>query len=171
MKALATLLLLIPLSCHALPATAADEPTPKAQHSSSSFRIEYVLFEVEGGKRFNERTFSLTANAGQSGQLRSGSRVPINSGEKGVVYMDVGFKISGRVSERDGDISLDTEIEISTFAIPEQAKDPKGNPVIRTINQSLSSRPELGKTLLLSTLDDLNSTKRLQVEVTVRRIR
>ena len=110
-------------------------------------------------------------NEASSGQLRSGTRVPVNVGDKGIQYMDVGLKISGRVLERDGDVTLDSEIEMSTFALPDQAAEAKTNPVVRTISQNVSTRPVLGKAAVVSSLDDLNSRKRLQVEVTVTRLR
>jgi hypothetical protein len=168
-------LLVLPLSAALLPAAArAEEPTPRPERSErprSTFRVDYVLSEIEGGKRANERSLSLTVNEGSNGQLRSGTRVPINVGDKGVQYMDVGLKISGRVMERDGDLTLDSELEMSTFAIPEQASEAKGNPILRTVSQSLSTRPTLGKSAVLSTLDDLGTKKRLQVEVTVTRLK
>ena len=147
----------------------ADEP--RSEKPRSSFRLDYVLYEVEGGKRSNERSFTLTVNEGAGGQLRSGTRVPVTVGDKGVQYMDVGLKISGRILERDGDLTLDSDIEMSTFALPEQAAEAKGNPVVRTISQNVSTRPVLGKAAVVSSLDDLNSRKRLQVEVTVTRLK
>ena len=171
MKRILVLLLALPLSGLVLPSAARGEEAARVDRPRSTFRLDYVLSEVEGGKRTNERTFSMTVNEGSSGQLRSGTRVPITVGDKGVQYMDVGLKISGRVTERDGDHTLESEIEMSTFAIPEQASEAKGNPILRTVNQSLSTRPALGKVALLSTLDDLNSRKRMQVEVTVTRLK
>ncbi len=97
--------------------------------------------------------------------------MPVNVGDKGIQYMDVGLKISGRVLERDGDLALDSEIEMSTFALPEQETEGKGNPVVRTVSETISTRPVLGKAAVVSSLDDLNSRKRLQVEVTVTRLR
>lgn len=171
MKRALALLLALPLS-GLLPAAArADEPTPRPERSRSTFRVDYVLYEAETGKRANERTFSMTVNEGSHGQLRSGSRVPVNVGESGVQYQDVGLKISGRVLERDGDLTLDSEVELSTFALPDPAADAKGNPTLRTVSQTLSTRPVLGRPAVLSTLDDLNSRKRLQVEVTVTRLK
>ena len=87
-----------------------------------------------------------------------------------VQYMDVGLKISGRVLERDGDLTLDTEIEMSSLAGSEGTKETGGNPVLRTVSQSLSTRPVLGKATVISA-DDLHSGKRLEVEVTVTRLK
>ncbi len=97
--------------------------------------------------------------------------MPVSVGDKGIQYMDVGLKISGRVLERDGDLVLDSEIEMSTFALPEQAASSGGNPVVRTVSETISTRPVLGKPAVVSSLDDLNSRKRLQVELTVTRLR
>lgn len=163
--ALIALLALVPAPA------AADEPAVRAEKPRSSFRIEFAFYEVDAGKRANERAFAFTVNEGAHGQLRSGTRVPINVGDKGIQYMDVGLKISGRVLERDGDLTLESEIEMSTFAVPEQAADAKGNPVVRTVSETVSLRPVLGKPVVVSSLDDLNSRKRLQVEVTVTRLK
>ena len=97
--------------------------------------------------------------------------MPITVGDKGVQYMDVGLKLSGRVLEREGDVTFEGEIEMSTFALPEQATEGKGNPVVRTVTETVSTRPVLGKPAVVSSLDDLNSRKRLQVEVTVTRLK
>lgn len=172
MKKTPALLLALPLLALAFAAPArADEKAQRPERPRATYRLDYVLSELEGGKRTNERTYSMTVNEGSSGQLRSGSRVPITVGDKGVQYQDVGLKISGRVLERDDDLTLDTEVEMSTFAIPEQASGGSGNPLLRTVSQSLSTRPTLGKAAVLSALDDLSSRKRLQVEVTVTRLK
>lgn len=159
-----TLLLLL-----AFPARARAED-PRPDRHRSSFRVDYVLYELESGTRANERVFSLTVNEGAHGQLRSGTRVPTTVGDKGVQYMDVGLKIGGRVLERDGGVTLDSEIEMSTFALPEQAAEGKGNPVVRTVSETVSTQPVLGKPAVVSSLDDPNSRKRLQVEITVTRL-
>ena len=171
MKRALALLLALPLSGHQPAAARADEPVPRPERPRSTFRVDYVLYELEAGKRTNERIFSMTVNEGNQGQLRSGSRVPIAVGDSGVQYQDVGLKISGRILERDGDLTLDSEVELSTFAIPDPPTEARGNPVLRTVSQSLSTRPVLGRPAVLSTLDDLSSRKRLQLEVTVTRLK
>lgn len=170
MKRTLALLLALPLSGLLLPAPARAEEPSRSERARSTFRLDYVLFDLEAGKRTNERTYSMTVNEGSQGQLRNGTRVPV-AVDKGVQYMDVGLKISGRVTERDGDLALDTEIETSTFALPAPANESKGNPTLRTVSQTLSTRPALGKATVLSTLDDFDSRRRMQVEVTVTRLK
>ena len=170
MRRALALLVALPLSGLLLPARARAEEPSRSERARSTFRLDYVLFDLEGGKRTNERTCSMTVNEGSQGQLRNGTRVPI-SVDKGVQYMDVGLKINGRVTERDGDVVLDTEIELSSFARPEPAADAKGNPTLRTVSQTLSTRPAPGKPTTLSALDDVDRKKRLQVEVTVTRVK
>ena len=152
-------------------AAAADEPASRSERPRSTFRLDYVLSEVEAGKRTNERTFSMTVNEGSHGQLRSGSRVPVGVGDEAVRYQDVGLKVGGRVLERDGDLTLETELELSSYAVADPAGSAKGNPVVRTVTQNLSSRPAPGKPAVLSTLDDPAGRGRLQLEVTVTRLR
>jgi hypothetical protein len=149
----------------------ADEPASRAERPRSTFRLDYVLSEVEAGKRTNERTFSMTVNEGSHGQLRSGSRVPVGVGDEAIRYQDVGLKLGGRVLERDGDLTLETDLELSSYAVEASEGPAKGNPVVRTVTQSLSSRPAPGKPAVLSTLDDPAGRGRLQLEVTVTRLR
>ena len=150
----------------------AEETPARPERPRSAFRLDYQIYELEGGKRVNERAYTLVVNEGGSGNLRVGSRVPIVlSAEKGVQYQDVGLRIGSRVFEREpGDVVLEADVEISSFAIPEQAET-KGTPLLRTLSEAVSTRPALGKPVLLASVDDVGSRKRTQVEVTVTRLK
>ena len=163
-------LLLLPLSGFLPPSPARAEEPARVERPRSTFRLDYVLSDLVGGKKASERTYSMTVNEGSQGQLRTGSRVPVAL-EKGVQYMDVGVRLSGRVLERDGDLTLDTELEVSSFALGEAPGEPKASPTVRTVSQTLSARPALGRPAVLSTLDDFDGRRRLQVEVTVTRVK
>jgi len=65
---------------------------------------------------------------------------------------------------------LDADVDVSSFALSEQP-DLKTSPVLRTLSQNVSARPALGRPTLLSSVDDVNSRKRTQVEVTVTRVK
>ena len=163
---------LITLALVGPPAIAgSEESTPAPKRAQSTFRVDYVLVEIEAGRRAADRSYSLTLNEGSHAQLRSGTKVPLDLGDKGVQYMDVGLRIGARVWERDGDLALDTEIERSTFATPAPAAGAKGNPSLRSMSQALSSRPTLGQPAVLSKLDDLDGERQLQLEVTVTKLR
>jgi hypothetical protein len=60
---------------------------------------------------------------------------------------------------------------MSNFALPEQVEDPRrgGDPVIRQLKQVFRIQLPLGKPVLVTSLDDINSKKRTQIEVTATR--
>ena len=170
MKRALPFLLALPLAGLGFAPPARAQEGARPERPRATYRLDYVLSDLEGGRRSNERTYSMTVNEGSQGQLRTGTRVPVAL-EKGVQYMDVGVKVNGRVLERDGDLTLETDLEVSSFAIGEAPGEPKGNPTLRTVNQTLSTRPALAKPAVLSTLDDVDGKRRLQVEVTVTRLK
>ncbi len=170
MKRVLPFLVALPLSGLLLPAPARAEEAARSERSRATYRLDYVLSDLAGGKRTNARTWSMTVNEGSQGQLRNGTRVPV-AVDKGVQYMDVGLKVNGRVTERDGDLVLETEIELSSFALPEAPTEARGNPTLRTVSETLSARPAPGKPTTLSTLDDFDGKRRLQLEVTVTRVK
>ena len=87
--------------------------------------------------------------------LRIGTRFPISTPEKGVTYMDVGLKISGRVNEReDGEVALDSNVEMTSFATSEQPEKRPGSPVLYNVEQGFSTRLASGKPTLLEVYSD-----------------
>ncbi|MFI5181374.1 MAG: hypothetical protein ACHQPI_08300 [Thermoanaerobaculia bacterium] len=173
-----SIVIALPLAAEEPPAHPERTRTSSTTSSSSAsgrgataFRLDYQIYELEGGKRVNERSYTQFVNEGGSGNLRVGSRVPIPAGEKGIQYMDVGLRINSRISEKEpGDVVLDADVDVSSFAISEQA-DLKTSPIVRTLTQNVSTRPPLGRPTLISSVDDVNSKKRTQVEVTVTRVK
>src|SRR5688572_27366839 len=79
----------------AAPASAQEEEKkPEAPRVAVAYKIDFLLHEVEGGKRVNTREYSMLLRDGRRGSIRIGTRVPITLGDgKGVQYMDVGFNL------------------------------------------------------------------------------
>src|SRR6185312_1489154 len=77
----------------ARPASTASE----APHQTA-YKLEFKLFEMDDGKRINQRDFALMANAfdhaGPSSTLRSGTRVPVSIPGEKPNYIDVGFTVN-----------------------------------------------------------------------------
>ena len=150
-------------------AASAEEPTPRPERPRSTFRVDFTLRETQDGQKSNERTYVLSVNEGGSGNVRVGSRVPLPAGDKGVQYMDVGLRINCRIREAEpGDVALEADVDVTSFAAPE-GTEARSAPVLQSISQSASARPALGKPTLLTSVDDVGSKKRLQIEVTVTR--
>jgi hypothetical protein len=64
---------------------------------------------------------------------------------------------------------VSVDMSVSNFAIPGQNTDPRAGesrPVLRAVTQRVSAIVSPGKPQILTSMDDVNSTKRMQVELT-----
>jgi hypothetical protein len=148
----------------------------KPQAPAGSYRLEFTVYEMEDGKTVNSRSYTMTVGGSTLGQVRAGSRVPVEAGEKGALqYLDIGQYIDSRlISERDRSIVLDTTSEISNL-VPAQAGSEvplsNRNPIIRQLKSRGQGEVELGKPTVISSLDDVSSKRRFRLEVLATRIK
>src|SRR5258708_5271610 len=158
--------------------TSTSQSTPKKEApKKTAYRIDFKLYELEDGKRTNQREYSLVA-AATSGHrsgastIRIGTRVPISYEEKKESYMNVGLDLSCSLWQEDDKLWGAFAVDLSTFALPEQNADPRhgGMPVLRNAHQDAETSLNPGKPQVLTTIDDLNSKKRTLVEVVATRI-
>src|SRR5262245_34323328 len=79
------------------------------------YRLDYVMYELEDGKRTNERTFTINAatNRRQTG-IRVGTRVPLPGGDKGVIYMDVGLRINATLDDTPDGLMLQSRVDLNS---------------------------------------------------------
>lgn len=150
------------------------------RHLQKIYKAVFLIYELEDGKKINERTYTLPVNTidgnPRDGSMRVGTRVPIatasSSGDKQWQYVDVGLNIDCNVTEQEDKFIVHGSLELSSFAIPDQGSDPRsgGNPILRQIKQNFTTLVVPGKPTLATTMDDVNSKKRLEVEITVTRI-
>ena len=154
----------------ALPAPAQDK---KDEPMRNVYKLEFTVFELENGKRINERSYMLQLSDDRRGaSTRVGTRVPIQvGGDKGVQYMDVGLKIDANFQGADDTaINLLINFETSGFALPEQSTQ-SGTPVLRNVSEQTAAKVAYGKPTLVSSIDDVNSKRRLQLELTATRVK
>jgi hypothetical protein len=150
----------------------ATEPT----HTQKFYKLSYLIYEVEDGKKINERSYTIpvTTDNGRTRDswMKVGTRVPVTMKENEVQYLDVGLNISCNVNEQADRFIVFTDLDISSFALPEQGTDPHNSamPVLRNIKQHFNTIVTPGKPAVVTTMDDINSKKRMQVEVTATRI-
>jgi hypothetical protein len=85
--------------------------------------------------------------------------------------MDVGLKIDANFQGADdAAINLLINFETSGFALPEQSTQ-SGTPVLRNVSEQTAVKAAYGKPTLVSSIDDVNSKRRLQLELTATRVK
>jgi hypothetical protein len=150
--------------CSAQDATKVRNDPPKF------YQLNFVLKEVDEGRVFNSRTYSMVAatdNSQGGPSIRTGSKVPISSGGSGWNYNDVGVDFDCRfLGEAGKSIFLHVTAESSSLAGAQEP--PAGNlpPVIRQNKWSATVVVPVGKPTIIFSSDDLTSKHKLQVELT-----
>ena len=77
------------------------------------------------------------------------------------------------VETADNKIGVRLDITVTNFAVPEQNTNPgsAGNrPILRGVTQRVRTVLTPGKSQIVTSMDDVNSTKRMQVEVTAGKV-
>jgi hypothetical protein len=162
--------------------TANDQQLKKAVlagkdgNTENFFKLAFVMYELDDAKRTNQRDYMLIARTdNQPSSIKVSTRVPIYTGEKQMTYIDAGLRINCSLKEQvDRRVQLHCDIEISSFVRPEQIAS-SGNagppaPVLRTTRTESWALLTLGKPAILTTVDDINSAKRMQIEVTATKL-
>lgn len=156
-------------------APAEGDKTSAAKEAGPVFRVEYVVREVDrvmkGVERTNSRSYVLLARNDRMTKLRVGSRVPYAVGEKSFQYADIGMDIDCQVAEQDSSLKLSTLIESSSLAGRETLTDWTGNPAFRHMRFEEDSEVLPGKPTLIGSLDEVDSNRRYEIEVTVTKVR
>jgi hypothetical protein len=148
---------------------AAKSATQELPKPLEAYRLDFSISELEDGKKINARQYAMYIDANDSNELKIGTRVPIETGS-GLENMDVGTNISSRLQVRNGQLELHVSTEMSNFAVPEQAQG-HSRPVIRQLKISATTLALLGKPMVIGSVDDPNSKRQFQVEVTVTKLR
>jgi hypothetical protein len=151
-----------------------EAPKATAQDSPKlveAYRLDFSINELEDGKKINTRQYSMNLNGNDSNDLKIGTRVPLEGKEGQFEYIDVGTNISARMQCRNGQVEVFVHTDMSNFAIPEQAQGHDTHPVIRQLKISGSTLAVLGKPMIVGSVDDPNSKRQFQVEVTVNKLR
>lgn len=151
---------------------AADEKSTvqKEKSTMEAYHLDFSLNEIEDGKKINSRQYSTDLATNEGNEIKIGTRVPVQSKDGEFQYLDIGTNIFARVGETRGQTELVVRAEISNFATPEH--DPRDmHPVIRQMKIGGSTLLPLGKTIVIGSVDDPNSKRQFQLEVTVTKLK
>lgn len=135
------------------------------------YHLEFAVKEIDGnGKVINSRSYSTICASnkpGRTGSIRTGSRVPIYTGEKNQIqYIDLGVNIDiMRAHVVANDLAMELSVEVSSAA---DSPNPEAHPtpIIRQNRWESSLVVPLNKPVIIFSSDDLNSKGKIQLEVT-----
>jgi hypothetical protein len=172
------------MMCAGLP-TRAQEATPethakgggaKEAHEAPdkpvhAYRLDFSVNELEDGKKINTRQYSMNLNADDANEIKIGTRVPVDSGPTTFQYLDVGTNIWCRIEERAEGIPLTVRADVNNLAIPDQASGRESRPIVRQFKINASTLAQVGKPMVVGSVDDPNSKRQFQLEVTVSKVK
>lgn len=158
-----------------------DVPATVKEEAAPTYRFAVSVYELVDGKRTNQRDYSLLVPAdgrGPNSKIKIGTKVPIvtgnSAGNTQYTYTDVGFDLEcSAIETTNNRLSVRIELNFSNFAASNQSADAHSEgvgPVFRAFSQHLRSVLTPGKPQMIASLDDPNSNKRFQVEVTATKV-
>jgi len=159
-----------------------SKPEPKP---AAAYHLDFALNELEDGKKINTRQYAMDLIAIQMGQrgypfsnrkdLKIGTRVPVETDQGKVEYLDIGTSIGClAVIDEAGQLNLDTHAEVSSIVprAPTDTYRPSlSNPILRQLSIESGTAITLGKLTPLGVVDDPDSKRQFQLEVTVSKLR
>lgn len=170
----------VTLGAGAKPASAQDstasKPTAEASEAGHAYRLDFTVSEIEDSKKINSRQYSMNLNAGDSSEIKIGTRVPVEAKSGEFQYMDVGTNIWCRMRDRKdvtwlgNDVLLNVRSDITNFAVPEQPGQTM-RPIVRQLRIEASTIAVVGKPMVVGIVDDPNSKRQFQLELTVTKLR
>jgi hypothetical protein len=148
--------------------------TPKAEKPEkplSAFRLDFALSESDDGHKINTRHYSMNLVPGYvpSNEIKIGSKIPVEVKQGEMQYIDVGTNIWSRMTEQAGAFQLEIKADLSNFANPEQ-ESRTSMPLLRQLRINASTVVASGKPTVVGIVDDPNSKRQFQLEVTVTKL-
>ena len=163
-----------------------NKPAAEASEPGHAYRVDFLVSELEEGKKINTRQYAINLNSGEGDELKIGTRVPVEVKQGEIQYLDVGTNIWCRLRDSQNsapsehglkelswlknDVMLNLKAELSNFAVPDQQAD-RMRPAIRQMKIESSTIAVVGKQMVVGMVDDPNSKRQFQLEVTVARLK
>jgi hypothetical protein len=150
-------------------ADSGQDSAPAAEKPLHPYRADFVISELEDGKRINARHYSMLLNVGSWNQIKIGTRVPVSTGQNMFQYMDIGTGIKCRLIESGSDLAIDVQTDFSSLSAPEEQHSPQ--PITRQVSINGNTLVTSGKPVVIGIVDESTSKRQFQLEATVTRLR
>ena len=158
--------------CLGIPVLAQD---PSKDFTPKFYRLDFVVKELDESKVVNSKTYTTFATSDEKARsvcsIRAGNRVPYRvsagPGPSNFQYADVGVNIDcgGPARDWNGQLMLSVLAEISSVPVGEEA-GPNNPPTVRQNKWNSTVVVPVGRATTLFSSDDLNSKRKMQLELT-----
>ena len=152
---------------------------PKPVQPVQSYRLDFSFNEVADGKILNSRHYSMNMTGNNPNEIKIGTRVPVATGSGSSTpaptqyqYMDIGTNIWAQLREHGDEFILVVRGEVSNLDV--ETGEHSGAllpPVVRQIKINGDTLLVVGKPIVIGSVDDPNSKKQFQLEVTVTKLK
>jgi hypothetical protein len=160
--------------------SSSTEPAkPKPVQPVQSYRLDFSFNEVADGKILNTRHYSMNMTGGNPNEIKIGTRVPVATGSSSSTtaptqyqYLDIGTNIWAQLREHGDEFILVVRGEVSNLDV--ETGEHSGAllpPVVRQIKINGDTLLVVGKPIVIGSVDDPNSKKQFQLEVTVTKLK
>lgn len=145
------------------------------QAAAPVYKLAFAFYELQNGKKINERDYTVILRAdNNSNTLKIGTRIPVETAQGSYSYADVGLKMDcSAVESTDAKVDVRLDVTVTNVAVPEQntnSRTVSGQPIFRDMTQRVRTVLVPGRPQIVTSMDDVNSTKRTQVEVTATKV-
>jgi type II secretory pathway component GspD/PulD (secretin) len=147
----------------------------KLDRAHKAYRLTFTVAESDAGKQVGIEHFSMVAVDGQRASLKEGDRIPVATGSYSTenstaptqfTYLDVGMNFAVTVNSSAGGVVISSKVERSSVG-PSNTIAGVQEPVVRQTVLEGVSAVTLGKPLMLGSIDIPNSTRHLDIDVSV----
>jgi hypothetical protein len=162
-----------------------DSKETPAQTSKSkpvqAYRLDFSFNELADGKIVNTRHYSMDLTTNDGNEIKIGTRVPVAAASSPNVsasvqyqYLDVGTNINAQLREHGDEWVLVVRSDVSNLDTSNESDHESKAlplPIVRQIKISGSTLLVVGKPILIGSMDDPNSKRQFQLEVTVTKLK
>jgi 3D (Asp-Asp-Asp) domain-containing protein len=152
--------------------SSATTPKPKPLQA---YRLDFSFSEMEDGKKTNTRNYSMNLTAVQPNEIKIGTRVPVATSSDKLntqfQYIDIGTNIWSQLKEQGDDLDLVVRSEVSNLDTQHERAEEILPPIVRQMKISGDTLLVVGKPILIGSVDDPNSKRQFQLEVTATKLR
>ena len=103
-------------------------------------------------------------------RIRVGNNVPYKTAQDKYDYHTLGMSIDCHPREHEGSVDLVIRASFSSLA-PASEVSSTFNPIFRTNSSDVQSLLDLGKPTIVATMDDVDSNRRYEIEVTATKVK